>query len=163
MSIEVFTMNFFNDSIELQYEKETDLAKRKSLGQFFTPFGIAVCMAQILLADAPRLKNKIMADPAAGLGVFQRAIAALTHNRIKFVNYEIDSVLADRQKKYLDEIGADSQIIAQDYLSGPWEREKYDFVISNPPYIKHINVAHIEELRNLFNARLNYQFPPTTN
>jgi adenine-specific DNA-methyltransferase len=156
-------MNFFNDSIELRYEKETDLSKRKSLGQFFTPFEIAASMAKTLLKDTPQLKNKIIGDPASGLGVFQRAIVSLTRNDIKFVNYEIDSDLAGQQKKYLDEIGADFQIITKDYLSEPWEREKYDFVIANPPYIKHIRVSHKKNLHDMFNSKLNCRFPATTN
>ena len=80
---------------ELIYIGQRDLAYRKKLGQFFTPYSIACFMSQ-WFTELPISEPRIL-DPCAGLGVFERALCAKNPGFMKparFTLWEKDKQLA---------------------------------------------------------------------
>ena len=72
--IDVQAADLSSNELELIYAEKSDLAYRKRLGQFFTPYSVACFMSQ-WLTEVSASEPQIL-DPCAGLGVFERALSA---------------------------------------------------------------------------------------
>lgn len=122
------------DAPEIAYVAEADPARRRRFAQFFTPFPLAAFMARWVL-DGPRAESLL--DPALGLGVFARAVAAASPHAHRLSGYEIDPLLADRAEAVLaglpERLGV--RVERADFLASDWEA-RWDGVLCNPPYLR---------------------------
>ncbi len=109
------------------------LARKKKLGQFFTPAPVARFMTRWLLK--PKECQNIL-DPATGEGIFIKSILEISQN-VSVDAFDIDehilSVCEDSIKSLPGR--AKVRLNCRDYMTGDWER-KYDGVICNPPYMR---------------------------
>ena len=151
----------FSDTPEKEFERKNSLEIRKKIGQFFTPYTIAKYMVNILFENKQVQKSDNILDPASGLGVFQRACNHLYPTLLNFTNYEIDKSAISENELLLPE--NKGEINPNDYLTDTWKYEHYDYIISNPPYLKHINFNNKKYINSIFNNKLDYNFPITTN
>ncbi len=152
--------NIFSDEPEIEYEEITNLEYRKINGQFFTPYIIAVYMVDRLF-EKNNINKKLILDPSSGLGIFQRIVEQKKIKNIIIESFEIDKKLIEYQKKYIDKDIA--FLKNEDYLSSIWHENKYDYIISNPPYLKHINIKNKKYINNIFNQNCSFEFSITTN
>jgi adenine-specific DNA-methyltransferase len=113
--------------------KAEQLARKKELGQFFTPAPIARFMAQWILQPG---ESKKILDPATGMGIFIKSILEISENA-KIDAFDIDehilTICGDSIKMLA---GRDNvTLCCKDYMASNWGG-KYDGVICNPPYMR---------------------------
>lgn len=139
------------------YIEEMPKEQRKKYGQFFTSKETALFMASLFDLESSSGTVSIL-DPGAGSGILSTALIARmlsipTITKIKLVCYEKDTHIlkllrsnmewvSKHASKPIDyEILEENYILSQeeDYnhpLGESYHPVKYDFVISNPPYMK---------------------------
>ena len=153
-----------SNALELRYTKTSDLAHRKKLGQFFTPYSVACFMSQwIAKASAT---NPQLLDPCAGLGVFERALCSTDPAfaaRARFTLWEKDEGLAAELSGVCERIGIMHSIISKDFINEHDWSAKYDGIIANPPYYKHHYVENKEDVCAIISSNTGASFSVQTN
>lgn len=138
----------------IKYSEENEKNKRKKSGQFFTPAPVASFMGDMSLSDKDELD---ILDAGSGTGILTAAILQkLVHfknlRRVNIDLYENDLQVYELLKENLDylqdslkkeDICLNYNINTENFItsnslrwSGFEDNEKYDIVISNPPYKK---------------------------
>lgn len=156
-------LSFFCDRTKI-YISHIDKSLRKQYGQFFTSFNIAAFMANLIETQKKTIN---VLDPGAGSGILTAALL----DRLKIIEstkhinidlYETDTGVLpllysnmEYAKKQLanENITLNYRIINENFIISNKEvwnpnnkdNEKYDIVISNPPYLK-ISVTAEEAL-----------------
>lgn len=156
-------LNFYNNKIEDTYSKETGVQYRRSLGQFFTPFKVAVFMAEWILQN--QKGNLRILDPGAGFGVFEKALEYKNKRKskkLKFDLWEIDENISEKLAKIVSSSGIEAKILTNDFLLGSWE-EKYDGIIANPPYYKHHYIKNKNKIYKKISNKTFFKFSIQTN
>ena len=126
--------HFFSDEPEKAAAARTTRSTRSRLGQVFTPYAIARCMAQWVSAQKP---PTTVLDPALGLGVFLRCLLEDENNfGIKLTGYEVDPETAQAAQQLFESNDyAQIDVRNTDFLRADWD-EKFDAILCNPPYRK---------------------------
>jgi len=145
----------------ITYLETVSKAERKKIGQFFTPAPIAEYMGRL---SNIRKETLYILDPGAGSGILSAAIidVLLKNDELKHINLDLyennpdiipllKSNLFEIQKECLrNSIILNYNIIEENFITanqlawtGLIPNEKYDIVISNPPY-KKIGKSDIE-------------------
>lgn len=118
-------------NFEKLYGEHADIAKRKRLGQFFTPDSIASVMADWVVKCSP----KSIIDPAVGTGVLLRKVFDVAGYSILSDVFDIDEdILGYFRMAHPHDNNI--KIRNEDFLSSTIHAE-YDAVIMNPPYLRH--------------------------
>jgi len=149
---------------ELIYIGQRDLAYRKKLGQFFTPYSIACFMSQ-WFTELPISEPRIL-DPCAGLGVFERALCAKNPDFMKaarFILWEKDKQLARDLFEICKRLDIHYSVTSKDFLNEHAWSMTYDAIIANPPYYKHHYIENKEDIRNAIAAQVGSPFSLQTN
>lgn len=111
----------------IDYLKNTDIKKRKKLGQYFTPKSIR----ELLLSKLPKKDNADILDPACGSGEFLISCKKYFKNPILY-GFDIDKKLINISSKLVK-----NAIIKNfDFLNIDINKKKYDYIIGNPPYFE---------------------------
>ena len=111
----------------IDYLKNTDIKKRKKLGQYFTPKS----MRELLLSKLPKKDNADILDPACGSGEFLLSCKKYFKNPILY-GFDIDKKLINISSKLVK-----NAIIKNfDFLNIDINKKKYDYIIGNPPYFE---------------------------
>lgn len=111
----------------IDYLKNTDIKKRKKLGQYFTPKSIR----ELLLSKLPKKYNADILDPACGSGEFLLSCKKYFKNPILY-GFDIDKKLINISSKLVK-----NAIIKNfDFLNIDINKKKYDYIIGNPPYFE---------------------------
>lgn len=111
----------------IDYLKNTDIKKRKKLGQYFTPKSIR----ELLLSKLPKKDNADILDPACGSGEFLLSCKKYFKNPILY-GFDIDKKLINIASKLVK----NASIKNFDFLNIDINKKKYDYIIGNPPYFK---------------------------
>lgn len=111
----------------IDYLKNTDIKKRKKLGQYFTPKSIR----ELLLSKLPKKDNADILDPACGSGEFLLSCKKYFKNPILY-GFDIDKKLINISSKLVK----NASIKNFDFLNIDINKKKYDYIIGNPPYFK---------------------------
>ena len=120
--------NYTKESID--YLKNTDIEKRKRLGQYFTPKNIRDLLLSKLVSISENKDNVTILDPACGSGEFLLSCNEYFNNPSLY-GFEIDDSLATIAK----ELVSNADIECIDTLK-IYTNTKYDYVIGNPPYFE---------------------------
>lgn len=145
----------YADSLGVQYAKQVTLKHKKDNGQFFTPIPIANLMASLCSIQKNRIR---ILDPGCGTAILTCSLIEFLVNKssiiqsIELVVYETDPKListSDKSlaflKNWLEKKNVDFQYILHisDFvlenssaLRNIHRQEKFDIIISNPPYFK---------------------------
>ena len=111
----------------IDYLKNTDIKKRKKLGQYFTPKS----MRELLLSKLPKKDNADILDPACGSGEFLLSCKKYFKNPILY-GFDIDKKLINISSKLVE----NASIKNFDFLNIDINKKKYDYIIGNPPYFE---------------------------
>lgn len=111
----------------IDYLKNTDIKKRKKLGQYFTPKSIR----ELLLSKLPKKDNADILDPACGSGEFLLSCKKYFKNPILY-GFDIDKKLINIASKLVK----NESIKNFDFLNIDINKKKYDYIIGNPPYFE---------------------------
>ena len=111
----------------IDYLKNTDIKKRKELGQYFTPKSIR----ELLLSKLPKKENAEILDPACGSGEFLLSCKKYFKNPILY-GFDIDKKLINIASKLIK----NANIKNLDALNIDINKKKYDYIIGNPPYFE---------------------------
>ncbi|WP_288680905.1 N-6 DNA methylase [uncultured Brachyspira sp.] len=111
----------------IDYLKNTDIKKRKKLGQYFTPKSIR----ELLLSKLPKKDNADILDPACGSGEFLLSCKKYFKNPILY-GFDIDKKLINISSKLVE----NASIKNFDFLNIDINKKKYDYIIGNPPYFE---------------------------
>jgi len=128
------------------YAQSTPIDKKKKLGQFFTDHRIADYMAQLFSCRLQRDVTISILDCGAGYGILALSLLnTLIKKGYKHFNltlYEIDpgalDALQENLKVYQEQhsnIEINFTIINRNFILDPID-QKFDYIISNPPYFK---------------------------
>lgn len=131
----------------INYIKNTDLKYRKSLGQYFTPKSIR----KRLINKLPNKKaSPKVLDPACGTGEF--LITVKKHfKKPKLYGWEIDNKLTKKAKKVVPTANIEKTDTLKKKI-----KQKYDFIIGNPPYYEFKPKKEIKkEYKEILNGRVN--------
>ena len=111
----------------IDYLKNTEIKKRKKLGQYFTPKS----MRELLLSKLPKKDNADILDPACGSGEFLLSCEKYFKNPILY-GFDIDKKLINIASKLVK----NASIKNFDFLNIDINKKKYDYIIGNPPYFE---------------------------
>lgn len=111
----------------IDYLKNTDIKKRKKLGQYFTPKSIR----ELLISKLPKKDNADILDPACGSGEFLISCKKYFKNPILY-GFDIDKKLINIASKLVK----NASIKNFDFLNIDINKKKYDYIIGNPPYFE---------------------------
>ena len=138
--------NQFHELTE-KYIKTTDVEYRKKMGQYFTPLFVR----QHLLKHLPKIKAPKILDPACGTGEFLLSAQEYFENP-NLYGWEIDPRLVNLSQQ----INPQAKIIKTDALKKMYPQEKFDYVISNPPYYEFQPDNEIKDkFKEIINGRPN--------
>lgn len=152
---------YFSDSLEKEYELKTNLLKRREIGQFFTPFKVAKLMSEWILNNPNQ--NLSILDPCSGFGVFERALVCKNcEKKLHFTLYEIDKDVIDKFKEKIPSTFINYDLYVEDFLNSSWN-DKFDGIISNPPYYKHHFIKNKESVLNKICNQTGFNFSIQTN
>jgi type I restriction enzyme M protein len=162
---DVSIINSPRDAIGDAFEVFIGTAFRGGEGQFFTPKNIVQMIVDIL---RPGLNDKVI-DPACGSGGFLTVTALNIMQNNKNKNLEIygidkDNFLAKITRAYLTILSdQDAKVYSENSLDDPenWSKktsdnvifEKFDFVITNPPFGSKIPIRDVDILKQYDLAR----------
>lgn len=111
----------------IDYLKNTEIKKRKKLGQYFTPKSIR----ELLISKLPKKDNADILDPACGSGEFLLSCKKYFKNPILY-GFDIDKKLINIASKLVK----NASIKNFDFLNIDINKKKYDYIIGNPPYFE---------------------------
>ena len=136
--------SFFSDEPEKELAGRTSLSQRTRLGQVFTPYAIAKCMA--LWVSARKSPVSVL-DPALGLGIFLRCLLEDEKNAgSEMTGYEVDAETAQAAQQLFTLNGyTQIDIRNTNFLTANWD-EKFDAILCNPPYRKFRGLADKEAM-----------------
>lgn len=138
-----------------------DGARRRALGQVFTPAPIAEWMARWVRVD----RSRRILDPAVGTGVFVDAIEGVlsacgTRRRPIIDLCDVDERmihLAGGQRR-----GAEVRLRRLDFVSGNFPNP-YDAIVANPPYVRHHDFEYPERIWREFDRMCGRRLRRQTN
>jgi len=107
----------------------------KNRGQFFTPKEVANRMVTGSIKYLNK-KNFEALDPCFGKGIFLKSLFSKKGIDINLDGYEIEKNFYQSVKKEFDKKGTSLKIFNRDYLTANIKK-KFDYIIINPPYVRH--------------------------
>lgn len=120
------------------------MSEKKDLGQFITNPTIAKFMNNLGITD----KTRKILDPATGPGTFIKNMDNAKNN-MNITVFEVDIKMLKLFKQNIDK---DCLIYNEDYLLREL-KDKYDYIICNPPYNKFQKIPQREQLIKEFERK----------
>jgi len=134
--------------LALQAELDTarTQAERNRMGQFATPFPLAVDILDYARTTLDPEEPLRFLDPAIGTGVFYSALRSVfpAERIIAATGFEIDPHYAKPAAALWKDTGLDIRLA--DFTTAT-PKAAYNLVICNPPYVRHHHVSNGEKLR----------------
>ena len=125
-------------------DKKRSIEDRRKSGQFSTPYELAkeIVSFGLGLLDTDEIT---FLEPCIGSGAFYSALLNETngnHTITSAMGIEIDPIYYDCAKKLWNDTGI--KIINDNFLNIKPDR-KYNFVLTNPPYVRHHYLSQDEK------------------
>lgn len=117
--------------------------ERNRLGQFSTPYTLALEVLTNALAHLPKDEPIFFIEPGLGTGVFFSALRRFADGRKlkEAVGVEIDPAYAEISRKIWSEYGL--TVEQTDFISfskKPDQANRYNLLCTNPPYVRHHHI-----------------------
>lgn len=131
-------------AIQAEIDARKSAAERNRLGQFATPYGLAVEIAEYVATHLKGIGREIrFADPAIGSGsFFSAALATFGSRRIRnAIGVELDPAFADAARDLWAAAGLEvvrgdfTRVVANGLCPAP------NVVLANPPYVRHHHIG----------------------
>ena len=126
-------------SLQLKLDSQKTDKERNELGQFSTPFPLAMEMAEYALSVSHPGPLRFL-EPSIGTGVFYSALRRISGDIEYARGYEIDSHYYTPTKEFWRHDIL--ELINGDFFNQAPQR-RYNLILANPPYSRH---HHINEL-----------------
>ena len=142
----------FRYSYQQMIDSKKNVADRRMLGQFSTPYSLAQEITKFGLSLIDNNKIKFL-EPAIGTGVFYSALNELVNHEnieISASGFEIDKDYYNASKDIWDDYNID--LFNEDFLSIEKPLAKYNLVLTNPPYVRHHLIQ--KELKPILKKRV---------
>ena len=136
-------------ALQQDLDAKRDAAVRNRMGQFATPTGLAVDIQRYAKAHLGKNERVRFMDPAIGTGSFYSALLDVfpqIHIRAA-VGYEIDPHYGRPAATLWDKTGLDIRLEDFTQAEAPEAAEKFNLLISNPPYVRHHHIVNGEKQR----------------
>lgn len=138
-------------AIQAELDASKSAAERNRLGQFATPYALAVEItryAQSLMDRRPRSIR--FADPSIGTGSFYSAALAVfgTNRTESAVGVELDPLFCEAAEDLWGPAGL--HVIQGDFtrvVASPRRPEAPNLILTNPPYVRHHHIRRGEKER----------------
>jgi adenine-specific DNA-methyltransferase len=138
-----------NKTPEQDYIATITKEHQDRFSQFFTPEDTALDMQRWIWCGLEAEGDRIL-DPAWGLGILTRWSGSAK----KIYGFEKDPYIFSKNKK-------NKNLKNADYLTSKWKKNFYGAVISNPPYLKGIDIE--ENYTEIFKKELGVKLSGKTN
>lgn len=141
----------FGDTLEAerfasqqQIDDSKSAAERNRLGQFSTPYTLALEILTNALTHLPKDEPIFFIEPGLGTGVFFSALRRFADGRIlkEAVGVEIDPAYAEIARKIWSHDGL--MVEQADFISfstNPKHANRFNLLCSNPPYVRHHHLS----------------------
>ena len=135
--------------IQLTLDSEKTKLERNKLGQFATPTDLADSVLSYSLSLLPPKTKIRFLDPAIGTGSFYSALLNnISKHDIDFAKgFEIDYHYAVPAIDLWGKFDLKIEIADFTHAQPPVQNEKYNLIVSNPPYVRHHHILGSEKLR----------------
>jgi adenine-specific DNA-methyltransferase len=136
-------------AIQAALDARKSAAERNRLGQFATPYALAVEIARYVQSVAGRrLRAVRFADPAVGTGsFFSAALAVFGPERIESaVGVELDSGFCDAARDLWAEVGL--EVLRGDFtriVASGRRPVAPNLILANPPYVRHHHLERADK------------------
>jgi hypothetical protein len=135
---------------QLRLDSVKTLGERNRLGQFATSFPLALDIARYVRTICGDRHDPIrFLEPAIGTGVFYSALReTFPVDRIEeSKGLEIDPLLAEAAESLWQDTGL--SVSNRDFtkLEPPSPRDRYNLILTNPPYVRHHHVSREDKAR----------------
>lgn len=142
---------------QARLDRGREAAERNRAGQFATPSLLAEEILRFCWQCwQQRPKAISFLEPCIGTGAFYSALLRVFANeRIERAEgYELDTAHANAAKRLWHEFGL--VLMQGDFLQQPLPRQKYNLLITNPPYVRHHHLERSQKkhLQDLVRERL---------
>ena len=136
-------------ALQRDLDAKRDAGVRNRMGQFATPTGLAVDIQRYAKAHLRKNERVRFMDPAIGTGSFYSALLdVFPQTRIRAaVGYEIDSHYGRPAATLWGQTGLDIRLEDFTQAETPKAADKFNLLISNPPYVRHHHIANSEKQR----------------
>lgn len=153
--------------IQNRLDNERSSQARNELGQFATPSELAKSIVRAALTMRTECEPISFLEPAVGTGSFYSALISQIDESsiLSAQGYEIDEHYGAPSRKFWKKHKLAIHI--NDFLAiapPKLEDQKYNFIISNPPYVRHHHIQSEQKqfLKERLNAELNISFSGLT-
>lgn len=110
-------------------------AERNKWGQFATPFELSLSLTHYMRQLRGEGAIRFL-DPAIGTGSFFSALSQVVPREIEAaVGIELDTLFADAAAKLWGKSGL--QVIRGDFTKQKAPKQRFNLVLTNPPYVRH--------------------------
>src|SRR5215469_390781 len=122
-------------------------AERNKWGQFATPPELAVSIARYVLAFLEEKTPLRFLDPAVGTGSFFSALThVVTTGQVAVATgIELDPLVVEKAKSLWESHGLN--VIEGDFTRQYPPEERFNLVLTNPPYVRHHHLCGSEKDR----------------
>lgn len=133
------------------FDRARSQVERNKLGQFPTPIPLASQIVAVARSYQTLLLQEIrLLEPAAGLGAFYSAFLneSAGHAPKTAVGFEVDETVIELSEKIWAE--SNFELKHQDFTLAPpptVESEKFNLLITNPPYVRHHHLSREDKQR----------------
>ena len=128
---------------EQMFAARVPLARRRRLGQFFTPPAIADLMCRWLFLNDSRRRSRQCLDPSAGPGIFVRTMLEQDAN-CQITAIDIDPFALQILRGSLGECSS-VEMLSTDFLTWTSDQQ-FDAIVANPPYLRHHDLNYAEDI-----------------
>lgn len=132
-------------AIQEMIDKKKDIRERRKLGQFSTPYALAreIVSFGLTILDTDEIT---FLEPCIGSGAFYSALLNEANGDYTIkaaTGIEIDSMYCDCAKRLWSDTGIN---IINDNFANVKPDRKYNFVLTNPPYVRHHYLAQDKKI-----------------
>ena len=130
-------------------DSKKSMVERNQLGQYATPFGLAQEITKFVLEhwEKANIGNQIsFLEPAVGTGVFYSSlIESYQTSILQARGIEIDPIVFEETKEVWNNCSIELQ--NADFTLITPEDQKYNLILTNPPYVRHHHLDKVNKER----------------
>ena len=130
--------------IQKTIDESKEIAERRKYGQFSTPFGLAKEMASYGISLLSGREIAFL-EPCIGSGAFYSALldaAGADYEIPRATGIEIDANYYECARNLWGSTGI--ELVNEDFARAE-PKDKYNFVVTNPPYVRHHYITQAEK------------------
>ncbi len=136
-------------AVQAELDAAKDQAERNRMGQFATPTELAVQILEYARGQLNETKAVRFIDPAIGTGSFYSALLKVfpADRLTRAVGYEVDPHYGEPAARLWKGTMLDVRLEDFTLAASSSDKEKFNLLVCNPPYVRHHHIASKEKQR----------------